>query len=79
MDVRDAVINFVEQAKDIHERLRSGEAAALTRADLHILEVQLYLLQKELSRAKDLKPPPKISAVPSFPPFDSDEDNTGTS
>ena len=76
MDLRDAVRNFIEQAKDIHERLRSSEVEMLTRADLHILEVQLYLLEKELNRVKSVKPPRKISDAPPFPPFESVQDHT---
>jgi hypothetical protein len=75
MDLRDAVRNLVEEARDVMERLRSGEVEMLTRADLHILEVQIYLLQKEVNRVKDLKPPRKATSSPAFPPFQSDQDD----
>jgi hypothetical protein len=65
MELRDAVLNFVDEAREIMERLRTGEGAALSGSDLHILEVQLYLLGREVIRMKDHKTPPP------FPPFAS--------
>ena len=38
------------------ERLRTGEGETLSGPDLHILEVQLYLLGREVIRMKDLIP-----------------------
>jgi hypothetical protein len=64
MELRDAVLNFVDQAK-IMERLRTGEGETLSGSDLHILEVQLYLLGREVIRKKDHKTPPP------FPPIAS--------
>ena len=63
MELRDAVHSFVEQAREIMERLRAGEGETLSGPDLHILEVQLYLLGREVIRMKDHKTPPP------FPPF----------
>jgi hypothetical protein len=65
MELRDAVHDFVDQAREIMERLRKGEGEALNGSDLHILEVQLYLLGREVIRMKDHKTPPP------FPPFAS--------
>ena len=75
MDLRSAIHHFVEQGRDLIGRLRSPEADDLSRIDLHILEVQLYLLGKEVSRRKEItgvpspqtqqSPPP----TPDFPPF----------
>jgi len=47
------------------ERLRTGEA--LSAPDLHNLEVQRYLLEREVIRIKDHKTPPP------FPPIASDQ------
>lgn len=55
MDVRPALRNFVEQARDFYQRLRSSEGDALSPDDLHLLEVQLYLLDKEVARRKSVK------------------------
>ena len=63
MELRDAVHNLVDQAREVMERLRTGEA--LSGPDLHILEVQLYLLGREVIRMKDHKTPPP------FPPIAS--------
>ena len=65
MELRDAVLNFVDEAREIMERLRTGEGEVLSGSDLHILEVQLYLLGREVIRMKDHKTPPP------FPPFAS--------
>lgn len=63
MELRDVVHNLVDQAREVMERLRTGEA--LSGPDLHILEVQLYLLGREVIRMKDHKTPPP------FPPIAS--------
>ena len=52
MDVRRALRNFVEQGRDFYQRLHSSEGDALSPDDLHLLEVQLYLLDKEVTRRK---------------------------
>jgi len=52
MDVRRALRNFVEQGRDFYQRLHSSEGDALSPDDLHLLEVQLYLLDKEVARRK---------------------------
>jgi len=67
MELRDVVHNFVDQAREIMERLRTVEGEALSGPDLHILEVQLYLLGREVIRMKDHKTPPP------FPPFATGE------
>ena len=75
MDLRSAIHHFVEQGRDIIARLRSSEGDHLSRVDVHILEVQLYLLGKEVSRRKEVtdvasseKNQPS-AAKPDFPPF----------
>jgi hypothetical protein len=55
MDVRPALRNFVEQAGDLYQRLCSSEGDAVSPDDLHLLEVQLYLLDKEVARRKSVK------------------------
>lgn len=75
MDLRRAIHHFVEQGRDLIGRLRSPEGDQLSRIDLHILEVQLYLLDKEVSRRKDVNqvPSPQTfqssASKPDFPPF----------
>jgi hypothetical protein len=59
MKVRLAIYAFAEQAKDLLGLLRSSEGNTLTRSDLDVLEVQLYLLEKEVTkRKKGINPPP---------------------
>ena len=70
MDLRDAVQNFVSDTKNLMERLRV-EGETLSRVDLHILEVQMYLLQKEVEKWKDRKPQTEPSHSPPYPPFTS--------
>ena len=81
MDLRSAIRNFVEQAKELGLQLRSHEAATLSRIDLHILEVQLYLLEKEVQRRKEANRVDSSSEPtkkpPNFPPFFSDKDDEG--
>jgi hypothetical protein len=67
MELRDVVRNLVDQAREVMERLRTGEA--LSGPDLHILEVQLYLLGREVIKMKDHKTPPP------FPPIASGQTN----
>jgi len=72
MELRDAVHSFVDQAREIMERLRAGEGETLSGADLHILEVQLYLLGREVIRMKDLIPGIRSHTTPPpFPPLTS--------
>ena len=74
MDLREAVKNFVSETKNVMEWLRV-EGETLSRVDLHILEVQLYLLQKEVARWKDRKPRgAEPLPHPAFPPFTSGDD-----
>ena len=70
MEFRDTVHNFVDEARQILERLRTGEGETLSGPDLHILEVQLYLLGREVTKMKDHKTPPP------FPPFASGQAKT---
>ena len=78
MDLRLAVYEFVKQGNDLLERLRSPEGDMLSRTDLHVLEVQLYLLDKEVTKKKQTKPPPRAQSPPPFPPFDSSNKDSGT-
>ena len=71
MDLRDAVHHYVADTKRIMEWLRV-EGEALNRGELHILEVQLYLLQKEVETWKGHKP--RKQSPPAFPLFTSDND-----
>jgi hypothetical protein len=64
-------MNLVQQAKDVMARLRTTEAESVNGADLHILQVQLYLLEKEIDKVKAARPP-KPRKRPAFPPFESE-------
>ena len=81
MDLRDYLRSFVDQGRVLIERLRSGEGDTLTRADLHILEVQLYLIEKELQKRKEANRRAIFSdpkrKPPDFPPFFSNKDDEG--
>ena len=52
MEVRQAIHAFAEHSEHLLGLLRSSEENALSRADLDILEVQLYLLDKEVTKRK---------------------------
>jgi hypothetical protein len=74
MDLREAVKDFVSETKNVMEWLRA-EGETLSRVDLHILEVQLYLLQKEVAKWKDRTSHDTESRPhPAFPPFTSGDD-----
>ena len=75
MDLRRTVHEFVELGRAVAARLRSSEGDQLSRVDLHVLEVQLYLLGKEVSRRKEVHRPSSLdrkqpsTKKPDFPPF----------
>ena len=75
MDLRRTIHEFVEQGRGVAARLRSSEGDQLSRVDLHVLEVQLYLLEKEVIRRKgsysSSSPNTNQSPAtkPDFPPF----------
>jgi hypothetical protein len=74
MDLRQAVKKFVSETKNVMEWLRV-EGETLSRVDLHILEVQLYLLQKEVAKWKDRTPhSTEPLPHPAFPPYTSGDD-----
>ena len=73
MDLRLAIHEFVNQGREILERLRSFEGNDLNRIELHVLEVQLYLLEREVSRRTQDQPPQSPSP---FPPFNSQDQGT---
>ena len=79
MDLRASIRDSVARAKELGLQLRSHEAETLSRVDLHILDVQLYLLEKEVQKRKEsnridcsLEPTKKR---PDFPPLFSDKDD----
>ena len=64
MDIRRAVSEFVKQGGDLFNRLCSHEATILTPSDLHMLRVQLYILDTEAKslerkQAESKPSPPK--------------------
>jgi hypothetical protein len=79
MDLRSAIHKLVDDGRALMERLRSPEGDSIGRVDLHILEVQLYLLDKEVVRRQHVNrstsPDDKRSRYtqPDFPPFVSDK------
>ena len=80
MDLRASIHDFVIRAKDLGLQLRSDEATMLRRAELHILEVQLYLLEKEVQRCKRVNRTElskSLTPSPHFPPFFSTDDALG--
>lgn len=53
MEVRRAIYAFAEHAKNLLGLLRSSQGKTLSRGDLDILEVHLYLLGKEVTKRKE--------------------------
>jgi hypothetical protein len=47
MDIRRAVSEFVFKSTELLSRIRSYEGEMLTEVDLHVLRVQLHLLDYE--------------------------------
>lgn len=47
MDIRREVSRFVTMGNELFNRLRSDESVVLTPTDLHMLRVQLYVLDAE--------------------------------
>jgi hypothetical protein len=61
MDLRRAIGEYVTQGRELLYRLRSPEEGpTVTAVDLHILRVQLFLLDHEAANIQELrrKPPP---------------------
>ena len=77
MDLRSSIRDFVLRAKELGLQLRrSDEAATLSRSDLNIIEVQLYLLDKEVQKRKAanrLESEESPPTQPDIPPFTSAE------
>ena len=84
MDVRGAIRNFVEQGRELYQRLHSSEGDVVSPVDLHILEVQIYLLDKEVARRKAIQHNPTEKHHPTekqdpghdFPPFNFGDDQS---
>jgi hypothetical protein len=53
MEVRQAIYTFADQTKNLLELLHSSAGNTVSRNDLDILEVQLYLLGKEVAKRKE--------------------------
>jgi hypothetical protein len=59
MDLRRAIGEYVNQGRELLTRLRSPEEGpTVTRVDLHILRVQLFLLDHEVANMQQIKKPP---------------------
>jgi hypothetical protein len=64
VDIRRAVSQFVMHGNELFNRLRSDESVMLTATDIHMLRVQLYILDAEArrlerkqSQSKSVDPP----------------------
>ena len=55
MDLRDAVSDYVSLGNELFYRLRSSEGPTLSKADLQILRVQLYILDTEARALEKLQ------------------------
>ena len=80
MDLRASIHEFVARAKELEIQLSSHEVTTLGRADLHILEIQLYLLEKKVQRCKEtnrLDSLKRLNTPPVFPPFFSTKNVDG--
>jgi hypothetical protein len=56
MDLRRAIGEYVTQGRELLERLRSPEERpTVTAVDLHILRVQLFLLDAEAANLQELR------------------------
>ena len=53
MEVRQAIHAFAEHAKDLLGLLHSSAGKTVSQGDLDILEIQLYLLRKEVTKRKE--------------------------
>ena len=63
MSLRNAIRTFTEQARDLLALLHSSEGDTLGRNDLDALEIQLYLLDKEVTRRKGGVHPPDVESM----------------
>ena len=64
MDIRRAVSDFIVHGGELLSRLRSYEGEILNEADLHLLRVELHLLDSEaarLQRENELRPQQRAS------------------
>lgn len=64
MDIRRAVSDFIVHGGELLSRLRSYEGEMLNEADLHLLRVELHLLDSEaahLQRATEAHPQQRAS------------------
>jgi hypothetical protein len=61
MDLRTAVHQFVNDGRDLLKRFQTDEGTSLTSAELHMLKVQLYLLDHHIIRMNKEPRPKKLS------------------
>lgn len=52
MEIHSAVREFLTNSKDLLHRLRSKERRALSHIDLHLLRVEMHLLEIEAANAQ---------------------------
>jgi hypothetical protein len=55
VDIKGAVADFVHRGGDLFERLRDGEGIDLSDVELHMLRVQLHVLEMETANLQTLR------------------------
>lgn len=50
MDIRGAINDYVYKGRDLTKRIESDESHEATDIDLHMLKVQLYLLESATTK-----------------------------
>ena len=64
MDLRSTVQKFVTDGRELYYTLNSDEGSSLTSAELHMLKVQLFLLDHKVTKMikeRIKEPPPQTS------------------
>ena len=62
MDLRSAVYKFMDDGRDLLEKLHGDDGTSLTAAELRMLKVQLYLLNHRVIEMEKIPRPQKNSA-----------------
>jgi len=55
MDIRRAISEYFHRGTDLYHQLRSSEGETLTAIDLHVLKAQLFILNHEVDRLRELQ------------------------
>jgi hypothetical protein len=62
MDLRSAVYKFMDDGRDLLEKLHADDGTSLTAAELRMLKVQLYLLDHRVTEMEKAPREQKNSA-----------------